>query len=162
MHCFGAVMFMDSWGMFWALMILYFSWWISPVTPGRNLLSEGLERGHKESRRNVLLEWPGSLGLWPGSGTRVWLLSLNIICKMCVKNLQRPIIMIIICECSKLAQKEYKARHDWKMCKKFKFNHTNKWYMHNPAPVQEMTHINSHDTLTYTRITYSRQEDQTL
>ena len=34
-------------------------------------------------------------------------------------------------------QKEYKARHDWEMCKKFKFDHTNKWYMHNPAPVQE-------------------------
>ena len=25
----------------------------SPFTPGRNLWSEGLERGHKESRRNV-------------------------------------------------------------------------------------------------------------
>ena len=50
----------------------------------------------------------------------------------------------IISECSKLAQREYKARHDWvgkvihwKMCKKFKFDHTNKWYMHNPAPVLE-------------------------
>ena len=50
----------------------------------------------------------------------------------------------IISECSKLAQKEYKARHNgvgkvihWEMCKKFKFDHTNKWYMHNPAPVVE-------------------------
>ena len=50
----------------------------------------------------------------------------------------------IISECSKLAQKKYKARHDWvgkvihwEMCKKLKFDHTNKWYMHNPAPVQE-------------------------
>ena len=50
----------------------------------------------------------------------------------------------IISECSKLAQREYKARHDlvgkvihWEMCKKFKFNHTNKWYMHKPAPVLE-------------------------
>ena len=50
----------------------------------------------------------------------------------------------IISECSKLAQKEYKARHDWvgkvihwEMCRKFQFNHTNKWYMHNPAPVLE-------------------------
>ena len=50
----------------------------------------------------------------------------------------------IISECSKLAQREYKARHDWvgkgihwEMCKKFKFDHTNKWYMHNPAPVLE-------------------------
>ena len=26
---------------------------------------------------------------------------------------------------------------NWEMCKKFKFDHTNKWYMHNPAPVLE-------------------------
>ena len=45
-------------------------------------------------------------------------------------------------KCSKLTQKEYKARHawvgkviHWEMCKKFKFDHTNKWYMHNLAPV---------------------------
>ena len=50
----------------------------------------------------------------------------------------------IISECSKLAQKEYKARHDWigkgihwEMCRKFQFDHTNKWYIHNPAPVPE-------------------------
>ena len=50
----------------------------------------------------------------------------------------------IISECSKLARKEYKARHDWvskvihwEMCRKFQFNLTNKWYMHNPAPVLE-------------------------
>ena len=50
----------------------------------------------------------------------------------------------MISECSKFAQKEYKARHDWvgkvihwKMCWKFQFNHTNKWQIHNPAPVLE-------------------------
>ena len=50
----------------------------------------------------------------------------------------------IISECSKLAQKEYKARHDWvgkvmnwEMCKKFKLDHANKRYMHNTAPVLE-------------------------
>ena len=39
----------------------------------------------------------------------------------------------IISECSKLAQREYKARHDWvgkvihwEMCKKWKFDHSNK------------------------------------
>ena len=49
-----------------------------------------------------------------------------------------------ISECSKLAQKEYKTRHDWvgkvihwKMCNEFKFDRTNKWYVHNPAPVLE-------------------------
>ena len=66
----------------------------------------------------------------------------------------------IISECSKLAQREYKARHDrvgkvihWEMCKKLKFNHTNKWYRHNPVPVREMPRINSFGTLTYKRIT---------
>ena len=50
----------------------------------------------------------------------------------------------IISECSKLAQKEYKTRHDWvgkaihwEVCNKSKFDHTNKWYMHNPASVLE-------------------------
>ena len=50
----------------------------------------------------------------------------------------------IISECSKLAQREYKARHDWvgkvihcETCKKFKFDNSNKWCMHNPAPVLE-------------------------
>ena len=49
-----------------------------------------------------------------------------------------------VSECSKLAQKEYKTRHDWfgkaihwEMCKKFKSDHANKWYMHYPAPVLE-------------------------
>ena len=42
----------------------------------------------------------------------------------------------IIKECTNFAQ-EYKARHDWEMCKKFKFDHANEWYMHNPAPVLE-------------------------
>ena len=48
----------------------------------------------------------------------------------------------IISECSKLTQKEYTTRHNWvgkvihwEMCKKFKFDYTNKWYMHNPVPV---------------------------
>ena len=50
----------------------------------------------------------------------------------------------IISEFSKLAQKEYKTRHDWvskmilwEMCKKIKFDHTNKWYVHNPVSVLE-------------------------
>ena len=45
----------------------------------------------------------------------------------------------MISECKKLAQKVYTTRHDlvgklihWELCKKLKFDHTNKWYMHNP------------------------------
>ena len=43
-----------------------------------------------------------------------------------------------ISEFSKLAQNEFKVRHDWvgkvnhrELCKKFKFDHTNKWHMQN-------------------------------
>ena len=47
----------------------------------------------------------------------------------------------IISECSKLAQKEYKTRHDWVgkgiPWKMFNFDYTNKCYMHNPATVLE-------------------------
>ena len=50
----------------------------------------------------------------------------------------------LISECSKLAQKEYKARYDWvekviqwELCKKLKFDLMNKWYMHNPKSVLE-------------------------
>ena len=50
----------------------------------------------------------------------------------------------IISKCRKLTQKEYNTRYDWmgkmiywEMCKKFKFDHTNKWYMHNPVAIQD-------------------------
>ena len=49
-----------------------------------------------------------------------------------------------ISECSKVTQEEYKTRHDWvgkvihwELCKKVKFDHSNKWYMHNPESVRE-------------------------
>ena len=47
-------------------------------------------------------------------------------------------------ECSKLAQRKYKTRHDWvgkviqwDLCLILKFDHTNTWYMHNPESVLE-------------------------
>ena len=50
----------------------------------------------------------------------------------------------IISECSKVAQKEYKTRHDWvgnaihwELCKKLKFHHTTKWYGQEPEFVLE-------------------------
>ena len=50
----------------------------------------------------------------------------------------------IISKCSKLVQRENKTRHDWmekvihwELCKKFKFDHKNKWYMHNPESILE-------------------------
>ena len=63
----------------------------------------------------------------------------NSKCRLCGDR--DEIINHRISKCSKLAQKEYKARHDWvgkvihwEMLKKFKYDHTNQWYMHNPAP----------------------------
>ena len=47
----------------------------------------------------------------------------------------------ILSECRKLAQKKDKIRHHcvskviWELCKKLKFYHTTKWYMHNPESV---------------------------
>ena len=50
----------------------------------------------------------------------------------------------ILSECCKLVQKEYKNRHDWvgkvinsKLCKQFKFDSTDKWYMYNPESALE-------------------------
>ena len=74
--------------------------------------------------------------------TRIDKTQQNSECRLCGDRDET--INHIISECSKLAQKEYKTRHGWvvkvihwELCKKFKFDHTNKWYIHNPAPVFE-------------------------
>ena len=65
----------------------------------------------------------------------------NSKCRLCGDR--DEMINHIISECSKLAEKEYKwdmtgwAWFHGEMCKKFKFDHPNKWYMHNPALVLE-------------------------
>ena len=66
----------------------------------------------------------------------------NSKCRLCCDRDET--INHIISECSKLVEKEYKTRHDWvdkvidrEMCKKFKFDHTNKWYTHYPASLLE-------------------------
>ena len=63
-------------------------------------------------------------------------------CKLCGDKDET--INHIISEWSKLALKVYKTRQDrvgkgihWEMCKKFKSDHTNKRYRHNPASVLE-------------------------
>ena len=50
----------------------------------------------------------------------------------------------IISEGSKLVKEKYKTRHEWvgkvihwELCKKLKFDHTDKWYMYNPESVLE-------------------------
>ena len=66
----------------------------------------------------------------------------NSKCKFCGDRDET--INHIISEYGKLVEKEYKTRHHWVgkgihwvLCKKFKFDNTNKWYMHNPSYVLE-------------------------
>ena len=47
-----------------------------------------------------------------------------------------------VSKCSKLAQKEYKSRHDrvgkvihWELCKRLKFDYTTNWYKHKPETI---------------------------
>ena len=68
-----------------------------------------------------------------------------------------------------IGTEEYKTRHDWvgkaihrELCKKLKITHTNKWYMHNPASVQENQTHKLPWNLMYKQITKSRLDDQTL
>ena len=56
----------------------------------------------------------------------------------------------IISECSIFVQRAYKTRHDWvekvihwELSKKLKFDHTNKWYMHNLESVLDNETHNS-------------------
>ena len=64
------------------------------------------------------------------------------LCRMCGKRGES--VQHIISECEKLAQKEYKRRHDnvakkihWELCKKNGLEHKEKWYEHNPEGVAE-------------------------
>ena len=73
---------------------------------------------------------------------RLYKAKQNSKCRLCIDR--NETINHIISECSKLAQKDYNTRHDrvskvihWELCKKFKFDHTNKCYMYNTAVVLE-------------------------
>ena len=69
----------------------------------------------------------------------------NCRCRLCGDRDEA--INHIISECSKLALTEYMARHNWggkavywELCKKFKFDPTNKCYKHKPESVGRMRH----------------------
>ena len=64
------------------------------------------------------------------------------LCRMCDKKSET--ISHIVSECEKLAQKEYKRRHDnvarivhWKLCGKYNLKRSEKWYEHAPEGVVE-------------------------
>ena len=64
------------------------------------------------------------------------------LCRLCGEKGET--INQIISECNKLAQKEYKRRHDniarlvhWKLCCKYDLDRSEKWYEHQPERVVE-------------------------
>ena len=64
------------------------------------------------------------------------------LCRMC--EAKGETVHHIVSECKKLAQKEYKRRHDnvarivhWHLCKKYYLDRTEKWYEHSPEGVLE-------------------------
>ena len=68
------------------------------------------------------------------------------LCRMCGKKSET--VSHIISECSKLAQREYKRRHDnvarivhWKLCGVFNLKRSEKWYEHKPEGVVETNEV---------------------
>ena len=64
------------------------------------------------------------------------------LCRLCSKKGES--VSHIVCECKKLAQREYKQRHDnvakvvhWKLCEKYHLEKKDKWYEHAPDSVSE-------------------------
>ena len=64
------------------------------------------------------------------------------LCRMCGKRGES--IQHIFAECEKLAQRDYKRRHDnvakkvhWDLCRKHGLQHSDKWYEHTPEGVVE-------------------------
>ena len=101
-----------------------------------------LRRGNLRETESLLIAAQDNAIMTNHIKARIDKTQQNSKCRLCGDRDET--INHMIRECSKLAQKEYKARHDgvgkvihWEMCKKFKFDYTNKWYMHNQAPVQE-------------------------
>ena len=68
------------------------------------------------------------------------------LCRMC--KIKGETVQHLVCECSKLAQREYKRRHDniaklihWKLCGEHGFDRNEKWYEHCPEGVVENAHV---------------------
>ena len=93
----------------------------------------------------------------------------NTKCRLCGDRDEA--INYIINECSKVAQKEYKTRHDWvgkvihwELCKNVKFDYTKKWYMHNSESVQkkEMHKVFWDFEMQTDQLIFARRSDQVI
>ena len=118
--------------------------WIFQVTHKRNLTWVNLDMAKKWKS-------PGRNWISPDSHSKqrhkdqlyqINKTQQNSKCKLC--SGKDETINHIINECSKLAPKLHKTRHvwvgkviHWELCKKFKFENVDKWYMHNPESIPQ-------------------------
>ena len=83
-------------------------------------------------------------------------------CRMCGKADES--INHVLSECNKMAQKEYKRRHDWigkkihwEVCRKYGLDTKDRWYEHEPQAVCENKIIRSRGTFQCKQTTSSKQ-----
>jgi hypothetical protein len=91
-----------------------------------SLITAAQEQALRTNYRRAMLEREGASPL----------------CRMCKESIET--VDHIVSGCSKLAQQEYKARHDrvatavhWSLMKKFGFEHSERWYNHRAETVYE-------------------------
>ena len=91
--------------------------------------------------------------------TRIDMTQQNSRCRLC--DDRDEMINHMINECSKLTRNEFKTKHGWvgmvihcKLYKKLKLDHTNKWYIHNPA---SFLGNETHNLLSYCEIQTDHQ-----
>ena len=115
----------------------------------RQTKSHTRKHGHGEERKTLWEKWKALLITTQNNAIKTYYVKAKIY--KAQQNSQYRLwgdrdemINHIISEWSKLAQKEYNTRHDWmgkvidrELCKKLKFSHANKWYIHNPKSFQE-------------------------
>ena len=72
--------------------------------------------------------------------------NVSALCRMC--HQKEESVNHVICECSKLAQSDYKIRHDnvariihWELSKVYGLTHAEKWYDHVPEAVIESNEV---------------------
>ena len=119
--------------------------WTFQVTNKQNVSWENLDTAKKEKpeeRNWISSDSSTKQGHKDNFKARIDETQQNSKCRSCTDR--NETINQIVNECSKLALREYRTRHDWvskvihwELCKKFKFGHMKKWYMHNIKSILE-------------------------
>ena len=126
--------------------------WIFQATNKQNFTRENLDMAKKDKRENESLQIAAKNNAIRTNYTKAKIdkTQQNCRCRLCGDR--DKTINYIIRKCSKLAQKEYKTRHDrvgkvinLELSKKFRFDNTSRWYMHNQESVPKNETQNSQE-----------------